>query len=129
MREACWCCDFSDCKVKTGAVAVSNGTIVARGHNYLSIEKLQKEKNERDLAIHAEEKLIKEAAEQHLSLKDCALYLTRFPCESCAKLLTKAGVKKIYYMSDLFTLGNKALPFLTKNNIEVVQIKEEEVWK
>lgn len=141
MREACLMCDLSNCEVKTGAIAVFENIIISKGHNQLpqSSSRLAGNKcdnkcntecsNERDIAVHAEINLLNNAKTTGVSLAGCDLYLTRFPCEKCAEEVIKAGVKRIFYMSDLFTLGNRALSYLQKNNIEVVQIKEKEVWR
>ncbi|KKU30091.1 MAG: hypothetical protein UX44_C0027G0001, partial [candidate division WWE3 bacterium GW2011_GWA1_46_21] len=39
------------------------------------------------------------------------------------------GIGRVYYMSDLFTSGNVALPILESADIEVAQIPEEAVWQ
>lgn len=127
MREACWCCDNSNCEIKTGCIAVKNGRVILKAWN--SIEKNNLSKiPETENAVHAEKSLFDKALEQKISLRECTLYTTRFPCPSCAELLSKAGIIKIYYMSDLFTTGNIAKPFFEQNDIEVLQIKEGEVW-
>ncbi len=122
MRQACWECDKSDCVVKTGCVAVKDGKVLLRAHNHLMPDDAG---DERDRALHAEASLV---ASLQAALKGSILYSTRFPCLSCSVLIVNAGVKKIYYMSDLFTTGNEALPFLENKGVEVEQIKEEEVW-
>lgn len=33
-------------------------------------------------------------------LKNCALYLRKFPCVECAKLIVQSGIKKIVYLMD-----------------------------
>ena len=127
MREACWYCDNSNCEIKTGCIAVRNGKVILKAWN--SIEKMNlPKKSERENAVHAEKNLFDKALERNLSLRECTLYTTRFPCLDCAQLLSDAGIIKIFYMSDLFTKGNAAQSFFEQNNIETFQIKEGEVW-
>ena len=33
-------------------------------------------------------------------MKNSTLYVTLFPCEECAKVVIKAGIKKVYYYSN-----------------------------
>ena len=47
--------------------------------------------------IHAEAKLIAQAARDGMSLNDATLYVTTYPCPPCAKLVATAGIKKVYY--------------------------------
>lgn len=130
MREACWCCDSSKCKYPTGCVAVKNNDIVLRAWNeLLPIDSRNPSENERDDAIHSEAALIAAAAMQGLALEGCQLYVTRFPCVTCARLIVKAGVAKLYYMNDLFVQGNVAMPVFDAHGVEVVQINEGDVWR
>lgn len=126
MREACRCCDNSNCEIKTGCIAVKDGKIILKAWN--SIEKISSTLAERENAVHAEKNLLAKALEQNISLRECTLYTTRFPCLDCAESLNNAGITKIFYMSDLFTSGNTAQSFFEQNNIEIFQIKEGEVW-
>jgi dCMP deaminase len=47
--------------------------------------------------IHAEATLVAEAAKRGISTENTSIYATTFPCPVCAKLLTMAGIKEIYY--------------------------------
>ena len=78
---------------------------------------------------HAEEMAIARASDLGISPKGSTVYVTRFPCDRCSKLLVTQGISRIFYMSDHFTGGNKSLGFLQENGIEVIQISEEEVWR
>ena len=127
MKEACWCCDNSICTIKTGCVVIKNGKVILRAWNTLDPIQ-QPGKSERESVTHAEKNLLDKALEQKISLRECTLYTTRFPCPTCAELLNNAGITKIFYMSDLFTDGNTAQPFFEQNNVETFQIKEGEVW-
>uniref|UniRef100_A0A915KC58 Probable deoxycytidylate deaminase n=1 Tax=Romanomermis culicivorax TaxID=13658 RepID=A0A915KC58_ROMCU len=35
-----------------------------------------------------------------LSLKNCRIYATHFPCNECTKLIIQSGIRKIIYMND-----------------------------
>lgn len=48
-------------------------------------------------SIHSEASLIAQAAHDGISLKDSIIYVTTFPCPNCARLLVKAGIKKVFY--------------------------------
>lgn len=48
-------------------------------------------------SIHSEANFIAQAAHDGVSLEGTALYVTTFPCANCARLLTKAGIKKVFY--------------------------------
>ena len=48
-------------------------------------------------SIHSEAAIIADAAQKGTCLQDATLYVTTFPCANCARLLAKAGIKKIYY--------------------------------
>lgn len=40
------------------------------------------------------------------TLKDCTLYVTLFPCNSCAKAVIQSGIKKIVYYEDKYADAN-----------------------
>lgn len=97
---------------RVGAVAVLNDTVIATAHNThmpsehepyeFSDARAYFHKGERiDLttAIHAEAKLIAEAAREGVALKGAHLYVTDFPCPVCAKSIATAGFSKLYYES------------------------------
>ena len=46
----------------------------------------------------------------NVSVKDCKLYVTLFPCNECAKAIIQAGIKEFVYLSDKYngTDGNIA---------------------
>lgn len=48
-------------------------------------------------SIHSEADIIAQAANKGISLKDAIIYVTTFPCSNCARLIAKAGIKKLYY--------------------------------
>ena len=78
-------------EVPIGAVIVSEGMVIARGHNLT--EHLH------DVTAHAEMQAITAAAE-HLGgkyLQDCTLYVTVEPCVMCAGALGWSQISRIVY--------------------------------
>ena len=37
-----------------------------------------------------------------VSVKDCIMYTTLFPCNECAKSIIQAGISKLYYLDDKY---------------------------
>lgn len=78
-------------EVPVGAVVVSKGRIIARGHNLT--EALN------DVTAHAEMQVITAAA-NHLSgkyLKSCTIYVTLEPCTMCAGALYWSQIGKLVF--------------------------------
>ena len=78
-------------EIPVGAVVVSNGRIIARGHN--QTERLN------DVTAHAEI-IALTAAANHLGdkyLRDCTLYVTLEPCPMCAGALAWAQLSRLVY--------------------------------
>ncbi len=48
-------------------------------------------------SIHSEASIIAKAAHDGVSLDGSTLYVTTYPCPNCARLISKAGIKKVYY--------------------------------
>jgi dCMP deaminase len=48
-------------------------------------------------SVHAEARLIAEAAREGTSTDGATLYVTDFPCPPCAKLVAGAGIARLYY--------------------------------
>ena len=100
----------SDWWRQVGAVVVRNGKIIAQTHNTHLPDEQQPyaegdprahfhkgEAVELTTAIHAEAKLIGEAACKGLSLEGTELFVTDFPCPTCAKLIAAAGFATVNY--------------------------------
>ena len=78
-------------EVPVGAVVVSNGRIIARGHN--QTERLN------DVTAHAEI-IALTAAANHLGdkyLRDCTLYVSLEPCPMCAGALAWSQLSRLVY--------------------------------
>lgn len=48
-------------------------------------------------AIHSEIDAICSAAYTGVSVEGASIYVTRYPCESCAKAIISSGIKKVFY--------------------------------
>lgn len=82
---------FEEDEIPVGAVIVSGGRIIAKGHN--QTERLA------DVTAHAEILCIT-AASNHLGAKylpDCTLYVTLEPCLMCAGAIAWAQVGRVVY--------------------------------
>lgn len=72
-------------------------------------------------SIHAEASLIGKAARDGISLNNTNLYVTTFPCPTCAKLVAEAGIKKVYYQSG-YSLSD-AEDILKNAGVELILVK------
>lgn len=102
-------------KVAVGSAIVSTeGNVIAMGANRavpdlcktprgcLRVEKYGEDsKNHRNpedcRAIHSEIDAICSAASSGVPVKGSSIFVTRYPCEGCAKAIIAAGIKKVYY--------------------------------
>ena len=100
-------------KVSVGSCIVKNGSVVSLGANrtipnlcrtrgclrvelYGTNSKLHR--NPEDCrAIHSEVDAIGKAARNGISLDGSTIYVTRYPCEACARLIITSGIKKVVY--------------------------------
>ena len=98
-------------EVPVGAVVVSRGAIVARGHNL--------RERDHDPTAHAELLAIRDAARALSSwrLEGCTLFVTLEPCAMCAGALVNARIERVVWGCDdpkagacvtLFTIGADA---------------------
>jgi dCMP deaminase len=49
------------------------------------------------LAIHSEIDAICQAAKEGISLEGATIFVTRYPCEACARAIAAAGIKNVVY--------------------------------
>jgi dCMP deaminase len=118
-----WCLDtansfagyFSGCtKVSVGSVIVDReGKILGAGANRaipdkcksegcLRIKKYGEASKDHRLpsdcrAIHSEVDAISRVAKSCFSTRNCTIYVTRYPCEACARTIVAAGIKRVLY--------------------------------
>ncbi len=71
--------------------------------------------------IHAEPSAIGQAAAEGKALAGAALYVTTFPCPTCAKLIAASGIRYCYFVEGYATLDGQAI--LRANDVEIVKIE------
>lgn len=78
-------------EVPVGAVVVSKGEIIGRGHNRSIVA--------RDPTAHAEVTALRDAAQNlhNYRLSDCILFVTLEPCAMCIGALFHARIKRLVY--------------------------------
>ena len=127
----------SDWWRQIGAVLVKNRKIIARSYNQGvpndntpyqlgSIRDFFKAGEKQDFSptIHAEQKLISEAAKNGIQLQGTTLYLTHFPCSVCAKLIAYSGIKNLYFSEGASNLdGKKILELVGVKIMRVIRDK------
>ncbi len=72
-------------------------------------------------SIHAEAFLIAEAAKKGISIKGASIYITDFPCPSCAKLIACSGVKKCYFKEGYAVLDGEEI--LKSAGVEIIRVE------
>lgn len=112
-----------DDKVKVGALLLRDGRIISTGFNGQpsGVEHKPIIQESHDVStIHAEMNCIIHAAKHGISVNDCELFTTHFPCVHCTKLLFQSGVRKIYYLNNYRNNDN---PF--KHLIKMVKLNDD----
>ncbi|MBU1084858.1 deoxycytidylate deaminase [Patescibacteria group bacterium] len=71
--------------------------------------------------MHAEARLISEAAMKGISLKDTDLFVTTFPCPPCAKIVAYSGIKRCYFNSGYAMLDGERI--LRSQGVEIIFVK------
>ncbi len=72
-------------------------------------------------AIHAEAAVVAVAAKDGISLAGVDLYVTTFPCPSCARLISKTGVRRVFYR-DGYSVCD-ANDILSGQGIEIIKVE------
>lgn len=100
-------------KVAVGSIIKSSGGIISMGANRaipdlcigrgcLRVEKYgddsKSHRNPEDCrAIHSEIDAITSAAQNGVSTEGTTIYVTRYPCEACARAIIAAGIRTVIY--------------------------------
>ena len=50
-------------------------------------------------AVHAEMAALTDAARRGISVQDCTLFVTTFPCHHCARHIVAAGIRRVVYIA------------------------------
>lgn len=75
---------------------------------------------EMSVFMHAEARLIAEAARKGVSLEGASLYATTFPCPPCAMLIANSGIKHLYFTEGYAVLDGKRV--LDEHDVKIVQV-------
>ena len=71
-------------------------------------------------AIPAEPKLIAQAAQQGISLQNCEMYVTTFPCPNCAKLIAYSGISTLFYRDGYAMVDGESI--LKNKDVKIVRV-------
>jgi len=71
--------------------------------------------------MHAEARLIADAAKRGMALEGCEIYVVTFPCPTCAKLIANSGIKSCYYAVGYAVLDGKEV--LQAYGVRLVQVE------
>lgn len=72
------------------------------------------------LDIHAEAQLIGGAAKRGEKLNGASLYVSTFPCPTCAKLIAASGIKQCYFVEGYATVDGQSI--LKANGVEIIKV-------
>ena len=130
--------EFTGCtKVAVGSAIVKNGKLVSLGANRADLDLCKtargclrvelygdNSKNHRGpadcRAIHSE---IDAIASAHSDLNGATIYVTRYPCEACARAIVRAGIKKVIYGREQ-KISDMTARMFEYHNIEVTHLYE-----
>jgi len=73
------------------------------------------------LSIHAEADIIAQVANRGISLQGSGIFVTTFPCPNCARLLVRAGIKKLFYTQGYSKLDAEEI--LKSAGVEIILVK------
>ncbi len=123
----------SDIWRRVGAVLLKDGKVVSVAHNQStptlhSASTLGDPRNnynkgtdiDKSIFIHAEAKLIAEAAKNGTKLDGTDMYVTTFPCPTCAKLIAFSGVKKLLFVEGYAMLDGENL--LKTHGVRLIKV-------
>lgn len=75
---------------------------------------------ERSIDIHAEARIIAEAAKKGIALNGLSISISTFPCPNCAKLIALSGIKTCYYIDGYAMIDGYSI--LKDYGVEVVKL-------
>jgi dCMP deaminase len=125
----------SDWWRRVGAVLIKDGQIVGTRHNKHAVTEntayiegeprsnFDAGKSIAEMVIfeHGEAGLIAEAAKKGVSTEGAEMYVTTFPCPSCAMAIANAGIKKVYYKEGYSLLDAERI--LKNAGVELVRVE------
>lgn len=115
-------------RLHVGAVIVSSGDrknrIIAAGYNGFlpGTPHVSRVRDGHEQAtVHAEQNAIADAARRGSSVEGCVMYVTHYPCITCAKILASAGIAEVRYHSD-YNNDLMVAPLLGDAGVKIVQL-------
>ncbi len=78
------------------------------------------EQNEFYLSLHAEAGVIVSAARSGTATLGASLFVTTFPCSSCARLIAQAGIARLYYAEGYSTFDSDKI--FARAGIQVIHV-------
>lgn len=74
-------------------------------------------------SIHSEIDAIAQAAAFGMSTRNATLFITRYPCEACARAIVRAGISKVYYGREQ-EISEETKKIFEAGNVKVKHVKE-----
>lgn len=71
--------------------------------------------------MHAEARMISQAAKEGISIEGSDLYITTFPCPPCSKLVAYSGIRRCYFNSGYAMLDGERI--LHDQGVEIIFVK------
>lgn len=75
------------------------------------------------VSIHSEVDAICKAAKEGISLDKGVIFVTRYPCEACARAIAQSGIRKVVY-GRKEKMSEMAANTLSTYNIEVIHVED-----
>jgi len=118
---------------RVGAVITKNGKVISSSSNHhmptdhnLWVDGDPRSTSKKGVGLeittdmHAEARLIANAAQDGTSLKGASIYVTNFPCPNCAKLIAESGISKCFYSAGYAMLDGENV--LNAYDVEIVHV-------
>ena len=74
-------------------------------------------------ALHSEIDALSTCARRGKSVKDCSIYITRYPCEACARAIAMSGINRVVYGRKQ-TISDMTDNILKAKGIEIVHVTD-----
>jgi dCMP deaminase len=101
-----------------------NGAIPTPYSNWIDGDPRNTAKRGQDMELsnemHAEARLIAEAARTGKSLEGSSIYVSTFPCPTCAKLIVESGISRCYFAEGYAVLDGEEI--MKRAGIELIKI-------
>ena len=119
---------YSD-KKKVGAVIAKDSRILATGYNGTvsgfdntceTYDFIEDKLVTSPYVIHAEQNALMFCAKNGIPTDGTTMYITLSPCETCAKLIVQAGIKRVVFLEYYKDLGG--LEFLQLAGVELLYL-------